>query len=100
MGHDHNTTTNNTITPKTKVPLYVVASCLGSVVWLTIYGTALYYNLAQKIDAAVSIQQAQAWIDDARDANRTTAPLVQWPRLPTKQSTAQSAVEAVLARKD
>jgi len=84
MGHDHNTNNNVTLTPKTKVPVYIV----GSAVALAVYGTLLFAKLSEKLDGSVSQQQVQDWIDDAREKN----PTVNWPRLPEKR-TMKAALE-------
>lgn len=83
-----------TITPEWRVPLYVV----GSSVALAIYATIGYTNILNKLDAAMTTQQAQEWIDNAREHN----PAVNWPRLPPKKGTAelQPWRDAVLIRKE
>ena len=67
-----------TITPNTRVPLYVLGSAIG----LAIYIGILFANLSAKLDAAVTEGQFQHWIDDAREQN----PMQHWPRLPGKQT--------------
>ena len=62
-----------TLTPRSKVPITVVISSIG----LAIYGTIGYRGIVEKLDTAMTIQQAQRWIDDARDHN----PQIYWPRL-------------------
>ena len=83
-----------TITPEWRVPIYVV----GSTVLLAVIMTLQWADLRNRVDASVSIQQAQEWIDNAREQN----PAVKWPRLPAKH--ADTAIllprEAVLARRD
>lgn len=64
------------ITPNTRVPIYVVLSAAS----LAIYGTILYMSIASKLDSAMTIQQEQEWIDNAREHN----PSIYWPRLPDK----------------
>jgi len=66
------------ITPNTRVPLYVVGSAIG----LAVYITCLFWSMSSKLDGAVSANQFQHWIDDAREKN----PTLFWPRLPEKQS--------------
>lgn len=80
--HDHDTDII-TLSPKSRVPIYVVGSAMG----LAIYGTVLYRNLSDQIKAAVTVEQAQTWIDNARDMNRVSNPSVVWPRLPVKTET-------------
>ena len=65
-----------TLSEKTKMPAAIVASTLT----LAVYGTILYDRVCAKIDAAMTVTQAQEWIDDARDKN----PQIYWPRLPEK----------------
>ena len=81
-----------TITGEWNLPLYVV----GSTIVLTVVMTAQWYDLRQRVDNSVTTQQAQEWIDNAREQN----PTVRWPRLPAKQAQGIITREAVLTRKD
>ena len=72
----------NTITNNTKIPLYLVVSTVS----LAIYGTVLYEKLSYKIDQSLSIQQAQQWVDIAREVNRVSFPALVWPAIPAKQT--------------
>jgi len=65
------------ITPKTRVPLAIVSSSVG----LAIYGTILYARMMAALNGALTIQQAQDWIDNAREKN----PAIEWPRIPQKR---------------
>ena len=66
------------ITPKTRVPIYVLGSAIGLAVYLTFW----FASLSSKLDNAVTQDQVQQWIDDARERN----PTVNWPRLPDKRN--------------
>ncbi len=83
-----------TITPEWRVPLYVV----GSTVALAIYATIGYNNIQNKLDMAMTTQQAQDWIDNAREHN----PAVNWPRLPPKKGASEIAPfrDAILTRRE
>jgi hypothetical protein len=70
-----------TLSSKSRVPLSVVGSAIG----LAIYGTILYMRLSNQIEAAITVTQAQQWIDDAREMNRIAYPGLVWPRLPAKE---------------
>lgn len=71
------------ITEKTKVPLAIV----GSSVCLAIYGTILYARMMVALNGSLTVQQAQDWIDDARDKN----PTITWPRIPAKHDQSQAS---------
>ena len=83
-----------TITPKTRVPLAIVGSAIG----LAIYGTILYSNVMNALDASFTIRQAQQWLDDAREAN----PAIKWPRIPGKNTASayREPPNAAISRKD
>jgi len=72
----HNTE-ERAITPNTRVPIYVV----GSVVVFAVYVTVLFAQINSKLDSALSVQQYQEWLDNAREKN----PTINWPRLPDKR---------------
>ena len=69
-----------TLTPKSKVPLYVV----GSTILLTIVMTLQWADLRNRLDNSLTVQQAQDWIDQARDRN----PTMNFPPIPPRRSMA------------
>lgn len=87
-----------TITPEWRVPLYVVGSAVG----LAVLMTAQWFNLKSEVRDlsanALSVQQAQEWIDNAREQNQTTP--VKWPRIPDKKPLSALDSMAVVAARD
>lgn len=65
-----------TITPATRVPIYIVMSAI----FLASLGTTEWFQLRSEVRGSLSVEQAQQWIDDARDLN----PSIHWPRLPER----------------
>ena len=80
MPHPNEIKIKDEISGNTGVPLKLV--------WPTIVLSALiigeWMDLRYEVRQSVSIQQAQSWIDDFRDANRNTVPAMFVPRLPEK----------------
>lgn len=73
---------SNTLTPNTKVPLYVVGSAIGLAVLLCLQWADIRHQLQDLTKDAVTEKQMQEWIENAREVN----PQVKWPRLPTKET--------------
>lgn len=63
-----------TLSPRDRVPLYILISAMG----LASYGTVLYLNLTRNIDSKVSKEQITHWRDDMQDLN----PSIKIPRIP------------------
>ncbi len=66
------------ITPSSKVPIYVIASSVA----LAIYGTLLYASIVNRLSTTMTVNQFQHWKDDAAEMN----PTIRFPRIPAKDS--------------